>query len=306
MEFNLVQLRALVELSELQTMAAVANRTGYTPGAVSQQISQLERSVGHPLITPDGRRVKLTDLGKTVVHHATKVLSAADQTRKAIANVTDGIAYNVSLGIVTTASSNLLPRIARLASARFPRLRISTTELQVDEIPDAVLRGQIDLGIGIDYPHYSSQEHLRLTSSVLFTEDFLIAMSERQAAQFPGAVDLRDLSEWEWILSPQATGSARAFTRACQEHGFTPRVVHEMTNTSAALVLATREIGIVPVTPMILCLSQPPGLAPVPLLQPLKRTVTLIHRDNPAHKGSLVDAIEVIRAACAEVPSQTK
>jgi hypothetical protein len=48
-------LRALIQLAQLGTMAAVAEELGYTPGAVSQQFARLEATVGTPLVTRVGR-----------------------------------------------------------------------------------------------------------------------------------------------------------------------------------------------------------------------------------------------------------
>ena len=54
------RLRLLSELSRRGTIAQVAKAVGYTPSAVSQSLSQLEREVGIVLLERDGRRVRLT------------------------------------------------------------------------------------------------------------------------------------------------------------------------------------------------------------------------------------------------------
>ena len=54
------KLRLLRELGRLGTIAAVADAFSYTPSAVSQQLSALEREAGVPLLRRVGRRVELT------------------------------------------------------------------------------------------------------------------------------------------------------------------------------------------------------------------------------------------------------
>ncbi|WP_230007500.1 LysR family transcriptional regulator, partial [Microbacterium sp. Bi128] len=55
--FDLRRLRLLHELSVRGTLAAVAEALSFSPSTISQQLAQLERDAGVPLLEPDGRRV---------------------------------------------------------------------------------------------------------------------------------------------------------------------------------------------------------------------------------------------------------
>lgn len=54
------KLRLLRELAHRGTIAAVAEALAYTPSAVSQQLTALERETGVSLLARTGRRVRLT------------------------------------------------------------------------------------------------------------------------------------------------------------------------------------------------------------------------------------------------------
>ncbi|BDZ54559.1 hypothetical protein GCM10025870_16320 [Agromyces marinus] len=54
------RLRLLVELAQRGTLTAVAEALSYSPSSVSQQLSQLEKEAGVPLLVQVGRRVQLT------------------------------------------------------------------------------------------------------------------------------------------------------------------------------------------------------------------------------------------------------
>ena len=71
---DLRRLRLLRELHERGTIAAVADALQFTPSAVSQQLSMLEREAGVPLIERAGRGVRLTDTGLVLVGHADALL----------------------------------------------------------------------------------------------------------------------------------------------------------------------------------------------------------------------------------------
>ncbi|MEU0498490.1 LysR family transcriptional regulator [Mycobacterium sp. NPDC006124] len=73
------RLRLLRELAERGTVHAAARAMSLTPSAVSQQLKILQREAGVPLLEPDGRRVRLTDAGRTLVARTDEVLAALDR-----------------------------------------------------------------------------------------------------------------------------------------------------------------------------------------------------------------------------------
>src|ERR687889_1351789 len=74
---DLRRLRLLRELSARGTIGAVAEALSYSPSAVSQQLAQLEREAGVPLLERAGRGVRLTDAGLVLVGHAEGLLERA-------------------------------------------------------------------------------------------------------------------------------------------------------------------------------------------------------------------------------------
>src|ERR671936_3070508 len=74
---DLRRLRLLRELHSRGTIAAVADALQYTPSAVSQQLSMLEREAGVPLLERSGRGVRLTDAALVLVTHAEALLERA-------------------------------------------------------------------------------------------------------------------------------------------------------------------------------------------------------------------------------------
>src|ERR1700709_399328 len=60
---HVTRLGVLRELAERGTVAATAQALAFTPSAVSQQLSALEREAGVVLLEREGRRLQLTDPG---------------------------------------------------------------------------------------------------------------------------------------------------------------------------------------------------------------------------------------------------
>lgn len=73
------RLRLLRELALRGTIAAVADAMAFTPSAISQQLSALEREAGVALLQRSGRRVILTPAAHNLVRHAEAVLERLEQ-----------------------------------------------------------------------------------------------------------------------------------------------------------------------------------------------------------------------------------
>ena len=75
---DLHRLRLLKEFADRGTIAATAAALGYTPSAVSQQLSALEREAGAALLDRAARSVELTDNGRRLAVHAEIILAQVE------------------------------------------------------------------------------------------------------------------------------------------------------------------------------------------------------------------------------------
>src|ERR671925_349650 len=138
---HLGRLRLLRELSERQTIAAVADALRFTPSAVSQQLAMLEREAGVPLLTKAGRGVRLTDAGRVLVEHAEALLDRAARAEADLAAAAGTVAGRLAL-----------PAMERLA-ATAPRLRCEFVEAEPEQALPALALGDIDLVLGDEWEH---------------------------------------------------------------------------------------------------------------------------------------------------------
>src|SRR3712207_8766478 len=126
--FDLRRLRLLRELEERGTLGAVAAALGYSPSAVSQQLSVLEREVGARLVEKAGRGVRLTDAGRLLSRHAGVLLSAAEAAKADLDSLTGDVRGTVRAGGLQSATRRLLiPALSRIRREH-PQLRLELTE----------------------------------------------------------------------------------------------------------------------------------------------------------------------------------
>lgn len=297
MNLNVGQLKALQELARLGTMAAVAEELGYTPGAVSQQIAALEKTVGAALITKMGRNVVLTDAGVVLAEHAGAVLRAERAAIDAVLNIHDEVAAPVLLGAFGTTAGILLPEVVSEAETRYPRMRLSSCELDVDDALDAVAHNRVDLAFGIDYPNHPLPQIPGLEILTLREERFGLAVSKGSyGIRTETTIDLRDAADWPWILAPANTYYGLAIRIACRQNGFEPRAAHEIIDTAVTLTLVGRGLGIAPVTDMMLGLAPAAPIVRVHLQQEILRRVVLIRPAGVSTRPTIRAMTDIIRA----------
>src|SRR5579872_2486642 len=82
MEFS--QLRALVALQELASLARVGEQLHLSPSAVFCQIRQLEEETGQKIYERVGKKLHLTGAGEMLAQHARKILDAHEAALRAI------------------------------------------------------------------------------------------------------------------------------------------------------------------------------------------------------------------------------
>jgi DNA-binding transcriptional LysR family regulator len=143
-------LRVLVELADRGTLRAVADTTGYSTSAVSQQLASLQREIGDVLVEPAGRRLVLTPAGRALLPHARSMLATLDAARGDLAPGGPPVGQVRVAGYATALILDVVPAVARL-KREHPGLEISIQEREPDEVAALLSEDAVDVGLVYDY-----------------------------------------------------------------------------------------------------------------------------------------------------------
>jgi DNA-binding transcriptional LysR family regulator len=167
----------------------------------------------------------------------------------------------------------------------------------VDHAAAAVRRGDVDVAFGIDYTMAPMPREGGTELIPLSTERFALAVSRDLVAD--PVINLSAVCEAAWILTPAETPFGRAIRTACRSAGFEPHVVHEVTDTAAALLLAASGLGITPVTPLMCRLVTVPARI-LHLREPVERTIMLVRHRADEARPTVAAVTEATRAVARE------
>lgn len=240
--FELRRLRLLHELAQRGTLAAVAEALSYSPSTISQQLAQLEKDAGVPLLVADGRRVRLTDHGEALAAHAARALALEEQVRGELEALQPGIAP-VRVAVMQTAAQGLVPAALTTLRERAPDLRVELAEVPPEEgLFELSARG-FDLVIAEQYPGVAREHRSGLERETLGRDPIRLAL-----ARGAKAVPLEALRDRPWVMEPVGTASRQWAVQQCRAAGFEPDVRFELADLTAhvRLIAAGLAVGFLP------------------------------------------------------------
>ncbi|WP_405133427.1 LysR substrate-binding domain-containing protein [Nocardia sp. NBC_01388] len=283
---DLRRLRLLRELAHRGTITAVAEALTYTPSAVSQQLTALEREAGVPLLERTGRSVTLTPAALRLVEHTETILATLAQATAELATARTELTGTLRIGAFPTAVRTVLSPALVTLSREHPHLELLVTELDPAAAPAALRADLLDIALVQEYDYVPVDPEPGLDTEPLLEETIHLAalVAEPLAAQ-------RDSS---WIAGTPGTLCHAMTVRACRAAGFTPRIRHHADDFGAVLALVAAAQGVA-LVPDLGAQSVPPGVTLTPL--PTRRRTHLAYRRGAAHHPIVAAARAALHAA---------
>ncbi|MBM7503107.1 LysR family transcriptional regulator [Agromyces aurantiacus] len=259
------RLRLLVELSQRGTLSAVAEALSYSPSSVSQQLSQLEKEVGVPLLVQVGRRVQLTPQAQVLVGHAQAVLERLEEAEADVARSLTTVGGTVRIAVFQSAAHAVVPQALTLLAAEHPDLRVEVTEREPELALFDVAARDFDLVIAEQYPGFSRPLHPELDRVPLARDAIRLALppatdgggvaqpggrggAQRRLETTPAEHALTAASDRPWVLEPEGTASREWAEQLCRQAGFEPDVRFETADLMAhiRLIRSGNAVGLLP------------------------------------------------------------
>lgn len=269
------------ELRHLRYLLAVAEHGSFTRAAeelrisqptLSQQVKQLERTVGAQLLDRTGRTVRLTDAGETYVHYARRALRELAAAERAVLDVADLSRGALRLAVTPTFTAYLTGPLVAELHARHPGITLDVKELAQDRIEAALLADELDLGIAFHRPHLPG-----IAATPLFTETLTLVVATGDGPAEP--LPVHELAHRRLALLSGDFATRGHIDAHLAAHRVRPHIAVEANSVQALTEIVQR-------TPLATVLPDAvthdhPRLRPVPLQPPLPaRTVSLLRRES--------------------------
>ncbi|MFD8980806.1 LysR family transcriptional regulator [Streptomyces sp. NPDC059564] len=296
-EWDVKKLRILRTLAHRGTVTATAEALHMTPSAVSQQLTNLARQLGVPLLEAQGRRVRLTDAAHLVLRHTEAVFAQLERADAELTGYLAGEAGEVRVGAFSTAVPVLVvPAVAALRRSH-PGIEVRVRETEAAESYELLSAGAVDLALSLA-AHAPGAGDARFTRITLLEDPLDVALPpDHPLAAAPGGVRLADLAGERWIYG--GSGPWSEITRtACEAAGFVPEQAHSAAGWTAILAMVGAGMGVALVPRMVSGRAEGVAVRGLPHDRPTRHVIAALRRGSES-APALSRVLGALRAAAA-------
>jgi DNA-binding transcriptional LysR family regulator len=243
--------------------AAAAN-LGYTPSAVSQHVTALQRETGLVLLARSGRGIEPTSVGLALAEQIDGALSRLGDVEAFVADVRNGRTGSLSMAYFPSVGAAWLPAVASALLRRFPDVRL---DLELRDDFTAGTARRVDIQLLVAPADFAGTRDTR--AHHLLDDPYVVVMPPGHPLAGADAVELARLAGERWIDNDFARGWCREnLILACRAAGFSPPFRVEAHDYPTALAFVEAGVGIT-VLPRLGAATLPGGLVAVPVTAPV-------------------------------------
>lgn len=250
------KLAVLVAVVEHESVTGAADELGFTPSAVSQQLTKLQQDVGIPLFRRRSRGIVPTEAGHLLATHARRVLRQLDAAESDIREMVNGERGTLRVGTFPSLAASFLPKVLDAFRAQYPAINLSVQSTIFNRLVEQLERGQSHLCFLWDYP-WRRFEASGVRCDEIFTEPSVILVAENHPLAHASGVSLRDFRKESWVSRADNHPVVEVLERASAEAGFRPTISMYANDYQEAQAMVSVGIGIAMVPQSAVALQHP-------------------------------------------------
>jgi DNA-binding transcriptional LysR family regulator len=287
------------------SVQAAAEHLGYTPSAVSQQISALQRETGLVLFERAGRGIAPTAAAKVLATESEDLMESLNRLGGVVDHLRDGHTGSLTIGAFSSAAQFWLPTVAKGLRRDFPDLVL---DLALNELgPEVPGTGRRDLDITTEDADLDGIERPGYSRHVLAEETYRVAAprGHELLTEWDDQVPMLALAGQPVIDNDYHGNTCTMIIRnACRAAGFSPRYVARAEDHHTALAFVAAGVGVT-ILPALAVPESMPGVDSRELVAPSPRRRIVVHvRDGAFGSPPVVRALELLGEAVAKTTSR--
>ncbi|MFJ3194069.1 LysR substrate-binding domain-containing protein [Streptomyces griseoviridis] len=292
---DLHRLRALHAVSVHGTVGAAATALGYTPSAVSQQITKLERETRTVLLERAGRGVRLTPEARQLVATAQELLAIMERAETQLEERRGVPSGRLTIAAFPSSARGLLPAVLADLAVRHPSLDARLTEVDPHLSVDLVARGAVDLAVAHDWDIAPLPTPAGVEQAVIGDDHCTLLVPEGHAFAGRESVRREELGGQRWVCQPPGRVCHDWLMRTLRAAGHEPDVVHQADENPTQVALVAAGLGI-SLMPRLGRGPLPAGVAEVRLEPTPVRRLYALWRSGAARRPAIAETVGALRS----------
>lgn len=289
---TLQQLRYIIAIDQYRNFGKAAVACGVTQSTLSLMVKKLEEELDVRLFSRDIYPLEPTPTGQKVIDKAKLVLYNVDQIAELTQNEKEVLSGTLKIAMISTVAPVLVAGLFKHIGAKCPAVSLQTEEMLSETIKDKLHKAEIDMGI-ITSPINDPS----LLQIPLYTERFFAYVSEDDPEYCREEISLQELGDRPiWIMKKGVRQYSVAAIREDESASYEKYFEGGRVSALLEIVNELGGITIIPETHLALILFSWQKCIK-PLVDPLKRTITLVIRRDYIHEQMLNLVIKAVKAA---------
>jgi len=221
-------------LPQIAVFEAIARLGSYTRAAaelhmaqptVSTQIKKLSDSIGLPLFELVGKRVYLTDAGRTLYAACSEIFTALSQLEHSFAALRGAETGRLQLAVGTSAS--FMPAVLAGFARHYPGVEISLRFCNRDELARRLANNADDVYL------FSTAPELNVVKQALLPNPLVACARADHPLACELAIPFARMAQEPFLLREPGSGTRAAVERLFERHGAAPDVRMELSSDAA-------------------------------------------------------------------------
>ncbi|MFV3403082.1 transcriptional regulator CynR [Pseudomonas sp. NY15463] len=288
----------------IQYFLAVAEHSSFTKAAaalhvsqpaLSQQVRQLEESLGAQLFDRSGRTTRLTDAGDVYLIYARRALQQLQEAKRAIHDVSDLSRGSLRIAVTPTFTTYLVGPLIEAFYARYPNITLNLQEISQERIEALLMADELDIGIAFDDIQTPDLEAVPLLSETL-----ALVVSRKHPLAELRSITSQGLSAESLVLLGTEFATREQIDRYCRQYEIRPQVQMQA-NALGAVIEIVRRTGLSTLLPAKIALAHDDLVAITLEPERLQRTAVLMRRKDAFLSAAVREFIELAKGVASEL-----
>ena len=237
------QLANFLTVAQVANMTRAAARLHLTQPALSGQMKRLEDELGARLFDRQGRGLRLTAAGEAFRRHAAEALRVLAEGRDSLGALGALESGTIAVGGGATSTTCLLPAVIGRFHAAHPGIRFTLREAPSRTIVEAVVAGELDLGI-VTLPVPSTLAGGRIEITPWIVDELVLLVPPSHPLASRRRFRWKDLAGQPLIAFESGSAVRQLLDRQLGEHGVVPSVVMELRSIATITSMVAAGVGL--------------------------------------------------------------
>ena len=279
---DIYQMKYVVALAKHRNFTLAAESCFISQSSLSQQISKLEKELGVKLFDRTTRTIRITEAGAAFVETAEQILRDVDRLEQTMSTYAGFLRGTINIGAITALEKIGFSEMVTDFYAQYPNLTLNIYQGKSLSLLESLEKRNIDIAF-VTQPR--EHNYSQIDFWPIGKDEYTLIISDKHPLAVRDEVDISELRDEDFILQHPDQSVSGLCIQACNEAGFTPRVISRIESVSIAMNLARQGLGVVFLPAEVPEQYPMNGLQQIRLKKPIEKRIVMATRakEKPTH-----------------------